>query len=82
MLALRPPVVNKKSRVGDWEGDTIIGNGHRGVVATLVGRKTQYTILAKSKTKQAKQVRQSIEQALAPHQGRVHTVTYDNGLEV
>lgn len=77
----RPSIVNKKSRIGDWEGDTIIGKGHRGVVASLVERKTQYTVLAKSKTKQAKPVRQSIEQALAPHRNRVHTITYDNGLE-
>ena len=77
----RPATVNNKSRVGDWEGDTIIGNGHRGVVATLVERKTKYTVLAKSKTKQAGPVRQSIEQGLAPHRDRVHTITYDNGLE-
>ena len=73
----RPSIV-----VGDWEGDTIIGKGHRGGGATLVERKTQYTVLAKSKTKQAKQVGQSIEQALAPLRNRVHTITYDNGLEV
>ena len=54
---------------------------HQGVVATLVERKTQYTVLAKSKTKQAPQVRQRIEQTLAPHRSRVHTITYDNGLE-
>ena len=77
----RPAIVNKKSRVGDWEGDTVIGKGHRGVVATLVERKTQYTILTQSKTKQAGSVRQSIEQGLAPHRNRVHTITYDNGLE-
>jgi len=77
----RPSIVNNKSRVGDWEGDTIIGKGHQGVVSTLVERKTKYTVLAKSKTKHAKLVRQSIEQGLAPHQNRVHTITYDNGLE-
>ena len=77
----RPSVVDKKSRIGDWEGDTIIGKGHQGVVATLVERKTQYTVLAKSKTKHAKLVRQSIEQGLAPHLDQVHTITYDNGLE-
>lgn len=77
----RPSIVNDKSRIGDWEGDTIIGNGHRGVVATLVERKTHYAVLAKSKTKQAQQVRQSIERALAPHRNIVHTITYDNGLE-
>ncbi len=52
-----------------------------GVVATLVERKTQYTVLTASKTKQVPQVRQRIEQGLAPHRNRVHTITYDNGLE-
>ena len=50
-------------------------------MATLVERKTQYTVLAKSKTKQAASVCQRIEQALTPHRSRVHTITYDNGLE-
>ena len=62
-------------------GDTIIGNGHRGVIATLVERKTQFAILAKSKTKQARSARKCIEQGLAPHRDQVHTITYDNGLE-
>ncbi len=77
----RPAIVNQKSRIGDWEGDTIIGNNHRGVVATLVERKTQFTVMAKSKTKQAEAVRKSIEQELIPYRNRVHTITYDNGLE-
>jgi IS30 family transposase len=77
----RPAIVNQKSRIGDWEGDTIIGNNHQGVVATLVERKTQFTVMAKSKSKQAEAVRKSIEQELGPYQNRVHTITYDNGLE-
>jgi IS30 family transposase len=77
----RPAIVNNKSRVGDWEGDTIIGKGHQGVVATLVERKTKYMVMTQSKTKHAPQVRQRIEQALAPHRNQVHTITYDNGLE-
>ncbi len=77
----RPAIVNNKARIGDWEGDTLIGKG-RGVVATLVERKTQYTVLTASKTKQAPQIRQRIEQVLATHRNRVHTITYDNGLEL
>ena len=26
----RPAVVNTRQRLGDWEGDTMIGKGHRG----------------------------------------------------
>ncbi len=48
-----PAIVNNKSRIGDWESDTIIGKGHQRVVATLVERKTQYTVLTAWKTKQA-----------------------------
>ena len=77
----RPAVVNNKFRIGDWEGDTIIGKGHQGIVATLVECKTQFTVLVASKTKQAPLVRQRIEQALVPLKNRVHTITYDNGLE-
>jgi len=87
--------VDKKSRIGDWEGhrvkppkwlwrrigDAIIGNGHCGVVAILVERKTQFAILAKSKTKQARSARKCIARGLAPHRGQVHAITYDNGLE-
>jgi IS30 family transposase len=56
----RPAIVNSKSRIGDWEGDTIIGKGHQGVVTTHVERKTKYTVLTKSNTKHANLVRQSI----------------------
>lgn len=68
-------------RVGDWEGDTIIGKGHRDVIASLVERKTKYTVPITLKPKQARPVCQSIGRALTPHWDRVHTITYDNGLE-
>ena len=77
----RPAIVNSKSRIGDWEGDTIIGKGHQGVVTTHVERKTKYTVLTKSNTKHANLVRQSIVQGLKPYQNQINTITYDNGLE-
>ena len=77
----RPAIVNSKSRIGDWEGDTIIGKGHQGVVTTHVERKSKYTVLTKSKTKHTKPVRQDIVQGLAPYRNQIHTITYDNGLE-
>lgn len=77
----RPAIVDRKTRIGDWEGDTLTGKGHRGVVASLVERKSLFTVLAQPKTKHAKPVRHSIERALKPHKHRVRTITYDNGLE-
>ena len=77
----RPAIVNSKSRIGDWEGDTIIGKGHQGVVTTHVERKSKYTVLTKSNTKHANLVRQSIVKGLKPYQNQINTITYDNGLE-
>ena len=51
------------------------------MVATLVERKTKFTVLAASKNKQAQLVRKSIERALLAHKNRVLTITYDNGWE-
>lgn len=72
----RPAIVNSKSRIGDWEGDTIIGKGHQGVIITHVERKTKYTVLTKSNTKHANLVRQSIVQGLKPYQNQINTITY------
>ena len=32
----RPEEVEKRERLGDWEGDTIVGNKHKGAILTLV----------------------------------------------
>jgi transposase, IS30 family len=77
----RPAIVNSKSRIGDWEGDKIIGKGHQGIVTTHVERKTKYTILTKSNTKHAKPMRQSIVQGLILYRNQIHIITYDNSLE-
>src|SRR4029077_18948694 len=41
----RPSIVAEKSRIGDWEADTIIGANHRGAVMSHVERKSKYTKL-------------------------------------
>ena len=38
----RPPIVAAKSRIGDWEADTIIGANHKGVVMSHVERTSKY----------------------------------------
>ncbi|WP_351060358.1 IS30 family transposase, partial [Psychrobacter sp. TB20-MNA-CIBAN-0197] len=36
----RPHVVKERSRIGDWEADTIIGQNHKQAIVTVVERKT------------------------------------------
>jgi len=78
----RPAVVNDRSRVGDWEGDTVIGKNHRGALVTLVERKSLYTIIEAVARRTAVAVREAIVTNLASHKGKIHTLTYDNGKEM
>jgi len=78
----RPVVVNKRSRVGDWEGDTVIGKNHKGALVTLVERKSLYTVIGAVARKTAAAVRATIVAGLAPHKDRVYTLTCDNGKEL
>lgn len=77
----RPPIVEKKSRIGDWEGDTIIGAEHKGAILTLVDRKSKYTIMEKLKAKTAKEVLAAIKRRFSELPYKVHTITFDNGKE-
>jgi IS30 family transposase len=77
----RPTIVDSKRRFGDWEGDTVIGKGHRGALVTLVERKSLYTVIRAVLYKTAEAVRNAVVDGLTPHIDRVHTITYDNGRE-
>jgi transposase, IS30 family len=40
----RPAIVESRKRIGDWEGDTIIGSHDGGaVIASMVERKSRFT---------------------------------------
>jgi IS30 family transposase len=77
----RPAIVAAKSRIGDWEADTIIGAKHEGAVMSHVERKSKYTKLAKLPAKTANAVVTASQRVLAPLAHRVETITYDNGKE-
>ena len=77
----RPKIVDEKSRIGDWEGDTIIGKGHKGALLTLVERKTLYTVIVPLRGKNAEQLKQAAIEVLTHLKQQVLTVTFDNGKE-
>jgi transposase, IS30 family len=45
-IAERPAIVMAKSRLGDWEGDTIVGARHNGALLTHVERKSLFTTIS------------------------------------
>ena len=77
----RPSIVDEKSRVGDWEIDTVIGKGHSGALVTLVERVTKMTLSAAVKSKSAEDVTNATIELLKPYKEVVHTITADNGKE-
>lgn len=77
----RPTIVEERSRIGDWEGDTIIGNGHQGAIVTLAERTSRYVMAGQVSSKHAEGVTATVIALLSPHQARCHTVTFDNGKE-
>lgn len=77
----RPGVVEEKSRIGDWEIDTVIGKGHSGALVTIVERATQFTLVANVPNKSAEAVTAATIELLEPYRSVLHTITADNGKE-
>jgi transposase, IS30 family len=77
----RPKIVASKKRIGDWEGDTLIGAHHRGAILSCTERKSKLTLLRKLDTKGALEVKREFIDLLAPVADKVFTITLDNGKE-
>ena len=77
----RPAVVDQRSRIGDWEIDTIIGAHHQGVLLSLVERKSRLCLIARLANKSAQEVERTTINLLDSIKEKVHTVTSDNGKE-
>lgn len=45
LIDARPPVVELRSRIGDWEGDLIVGRMSKSAIGTLVDRTSRYVRL-------------------------------------
>lgn len=77
----RPDIVDEKSRLGDWEIDTVIGKGHSGALVTIVERVTQFALVANVPDKSAEAVTAATIALLKPYISVLHTITADNGKE-
>ena len=78
----RPEVIERRERLGDFEGDTVLGPAGTGGVATLVDRKSRYTIIEKVCSKEAEHVHGKIKRRVqALNEEHRHSITFDNGTE-
>jgi len=78
----RPRIVERKIRIGDWEGDTVIGKNHQGALVTLVDRKSKLTLIGKVDRYTAEAVEQTIITLMDMLPRRNYTLTVDNGKEL
>jgi len=77
----RPAIVDARSRIGDWELDTIIGKGHKQALVSITERRSRLSLVAKVNRKSAALVSRSIQRLLEPIASKVFTLTSDNGKE-
>jgi IS30 family transposase len=80
-ISQRPAIVETRSRLGDWEADTIVGKGHQQAIVSLTERKSKLTLLAKVEHATAEAVATVMTGLLAPLAPQVVTITSDNGRE-
>lgn len=78
-ISERPDIIDKRQRLGDYEGDTVIGHGHKGVLVTLVDRTTRETKIKALPNRKADVVANACTQLLQNEQ--TLSITFDNGKE-
>ena len=82
-ITKRPAHILKRTRYGHWEGDTVVGKGHSGYIATFVERKSGYLVAAKLDRNTALSFELAARQSLnqVPRKYR-QTLNLDNGSEM
>jgi IS30 family transposase len=84
LITHRPAAVSARLRVGDWEGDLIMGRGNRSAIGTLVERRSRYVVLLHLPGgHDSKAMRDALRAALVamPEELR-RTLTWDQGSEM
>lgn len=82
-ISARPKIVDTKTRIGDFEVDTIVSAKHTGksCIFTMVERRSKATFIRKTTDKSATAIQKAIEDIYLNTTIPIKTVTSDNGLE-
>lgn len=76
----RPTSAEKRSRIGHWEIDTVMGSG-RACILTIVDRKTGYTAIGQLDARTIAATNSRLSRILQRQPQRFRTITADNGCE-
>lgn len=81
-IDLRPSIVNTRSRIGDWESDTVVSINNKPGINTCVERKTGFALITKLDDKKSRSTVKAISSRMEsiPNNAK-HTMTFDNGFE-
>ncbi len=78
----RPEIVETRKRLGDFEGDTIVGKGKKERILTHVDRMSGYLLADKLERGLAYVVKdKTVKRFKSLPTKKCHTITYDNGTE-
>jgi IS30 family transposase len=78
----RPQVVEQRGRIGDWEGDTVIGTDRKPAILTHVERRSGYLLADKLERATAEITKETtIKSFTKIPKDKKYTITYDNGSE-
>lgn len=77
----RPPEVDLLTRLGDLEGDTIVGNNQKDRIITHVCRATGLLSMSRVLNFNANNISNQTAKDIARIFGNIKTITYDNGSE-
>lgn len=71
--------IKARTRIGDWEGDTVFGGIGKGLIVTLVDRKSRFLKAGLLSSRNAEETREVIEKMLDGY--IVYSISLDNGSE-
>lgn len=79
-ISTRPKIVNKRKRLGDLEGDLIVGRHQRSHIVVVADRVSRLVGIEKVRVKSKREVNRELHRIIKRN-GRGKTLTLDNGLE-
>ena len=74
-----PDEIKARTRLGDFEGDTVYGGIGKGLLVTLVDRRSRFLLAGKLSSRNAAETRAVMQQLLSGH--TVRSISLDNGTE-